>query len=53
MKIVGQYKNNLRKRQEKALLRKIKDAEKADNQVLLNQLLEEKQKGVRERLLTS
>jgi DNA primase len=53
MKIIGQYKNNLRKRQEKVLLKKIKAAEKADNQVLLTQLLEEKQKGVLERSLTS
>ena len=53
LKIVNQYKNNLRKRQEKALLRRIKEAEKADNQALLNQLLEEKQKGVRERSITS
>jgi DNA primase len=52
LKIVEQYKNHLRKRQEKALLRRIKDAEKANNHALLNQLLEEKQKRARERLKT-
>jgi DNA primase len=52
-KIIVQYKNNLRKRQERALLKKIRAAEKADNQILLTQLLKEKQKGVQERSLTS
>lgn len=53
LKIVGQYKNNLRKRQERTLLRRIKDAEKANNEILLKQLLEEKQRRMRERMGTS
>ena len=49
MKIVDQYRNHLRKKKEKALLSRIKEAERADDQGLLKQLLEEKQRRVRER----
>jgi DNA primase len=50
LKIVDQYRNHLRKKQEKALLSRIKEAERADDQSLLKKLLEEKQRRVRERL---
>jgi DNA primase len=50
LKIVGQYQAYLRKRQEKVLLKKIKEAEKADNQKLLHELLGEKQRRLRGRL---
>ncbi len=50
LKIVGQYKTCLRKRQERVLLRKIKEAEKADNQELLHELLGEKQRRLHGRL---
>jgi DNA primase len=49
-KIVSQFRTQLRKRQEKLLLRRIREAEKADDEVLLNELLAEKQKRMRERL---
>jgi len=50
LKIVGQYQTYLRKRQERVLLKKIKEAEKADNQKLLHELLGEKQRRLRGRL---
>jgi hypothetical protein len=50
LKIVGQYQGYLRKRQDKALLKKIKKAEEADNQKLLHELLAEKQRRLRGRL---
>jgi DNA primase len=50
LKIVGQYQTYLRKRQERVLLRKIKEAEKADNQELLHELLGEKQRRLHGRL---
>jgi DNA primase len=50
LKIVGQYQTCLRKRQERILLRKIKEAEKADNQELLQKLLGEKQRRLHRRL---
>lgn len=50
LKIVGQYQTCLRKRQERLLLRKIKEAEKADNQELLQKLLGEKQRRLHRRL---
>jgi len=50
LKIVGQYKTCLMKRQERVLLRKIKEAEKADNQELLHELLGEKQRRLHGRL---
>jgi DNA primase len=50
LKIVDQYRNHLKKKQERALLGRIREAEKADDQGLLKQLLEEKQKRLRERL---
>lgn len=50
LKIVGQYQAYLRKRQERVLLKKIKEAEKADNQKLLRELLGEKQRRLRGRL---
>jgi len=53
LKILGQYKNHLRKKQEKALLRKIKDAEKAEDHVLLDKLLQEMQQHVRQRRASS
>ncbi len=43
-KIVRQYQARLRKRQVRLLSKKIKEAERANNQELLNQLLAEKQK---------
>jgi len=43
-KIVRQYQARLRKRQVRLLSKKIKEAERANNQELLNQLLPEKQK---------
>jgi DNA primase len=50
LKIVGQYQTYLRKRQERVLLKKIKEAEKADDQKLLHELLGEKQRRLRGRL---
>jgi len=53
LKIVNQYRNHLRKKHEKVLLSRIKEAERAGDQGLLKQLLEEKQKRARERLSAS
>ncbi len=49
-KIVSQYQAGLRKKQEKFLLKRIKEAEKSDNKQLLDELLAEKQRRLRERL---
>jgi len=49
-KIVRQYQAHLRKRQIRLLSRKIKEAEKTDDQKLLNQLLAEKQKWAEQHL---
>jgi DNA primase len=50
LKIVNQYCSFLRKRQERQLLKRIKEAEKAHDESLLLRLLEEKQRRVHERL---
>jgi DNA primase len=52
LKIVSQYCSSLRKRRERLLLRRIKEAEKAHDEPLLLELLEEKQRRVHERLTT-
>ena len=49
-KIVGQFQAHMRKRRIKLLSRKIKEAEKSNDQKLLNQLLVEKQKSVEQHL---
>ena len=49
-KIVRQYQVNLRKRQIKLLSKKIKEAERANNQELLNELLAEKQEWAQQHL---
>jgi hypothetical protein len=51
-KIVRQYQVHLRKRQIKLLSKKIKEAERTDNQELLNQLLAEKQEWAQQQLGT-
>jgi len=50
LKIVGQYRARLRKQEERLLLRRIREAEKANNQKLLQQLLAEKQERAQQRL---
>lgn len=49
-KIVGQYQACIRKREIKLLSKKIKEAEKINDQKLLNRLLAEKQKRVQQHL---
>ena len=49
-KIVGQYQACVRKREIKLLSKKIKEAEKINDQKLLNRLLAEKQKRVQQHL---
>jgi DNA primase len=49
-KIVSQYQAGLRKKQEKLLLKRIREAEKSNNKKLLDELLAEKQRRVRQRL---
>jgi DNA primase len=51
-KILRQYQASLRKRQIRLLSKKIKEAEKANDQELLNQFLAEKQKWAQQRLET-
>ncbi|MBW2036774.1 MAG: DNA primase [Deltaproteobacteria bacterium] len=48
LKIVGQYEAKLRKQEQRLLLRRIREAEKANNQELVHQLLAEKQERARE-----
>ena len=50
LKVVRQYETCLRKKHEKLLSKKIKDAEEANDEVLLHRLLTEKQKNVLGRL---
>jgi len=52
-KIVKQYQAHLRKRQVKLLSKKIKEAEKMNNQELLNQLLAEKQQWAEQQVEAS
>jgi DNA primase len=49
-KIIRQYQAYLRKKEERALLRRIKEAEKAHDEKLLSDLLAEKQRRVHQRL---
>ncbi|MBN1841414.1 MAG: DNA primase [Deltaproteobacteria bacterium] len=49
-KIVSQYEAHLRRKRERHLLSRIKEAEKAKDEVLLHRLLTEKQRRVHERL---
>jgi len=48
IKIVGQYEAKLRKQEQRRLLRRIREAEKANNQELVHQLLAEKQERAQE-----
>ncbi|NVM23225.1 MAG: DNA primase [Desulfobacterales bacterium] len=50
LKIVAQYQASLRKQQEKLLLRKIREAEKSNNETLLHELLTEKQRQAQHRV---
>ncbi len=52
-KIVKQYQTHLRKRQIKVLSKKIKEAERTNNQELLNQLLVEKQQWAEQQIEAS